>query len=134
MATVRIAYNGKLRTSNEHLRSGSVIRTDAPVDNHGLGEDFSPTDLTATSLGACMLTVMGLKAELNGWEFSSAECEVTKIMASSPRRISEIHVDIKMPESLNPEQRKILELIALMCPVAKSLSDQIQQVVKFEYV
>ncbi|NND94486.1 MAG: OsmC family protein [Flavobacteriales bacterium] len=133
MATSRITYTGNLRTSNEHLRSGSVIRTDAPTDNNGLGEDFSPTDLTATSLGACMLTVMGIKAKSENWELVDVSCEVTKVMTDSPRRISEIHIEIKMPPSLKDGQRKSLERVALACPVAKSLSAEIEQVVRFDY-
>jgi uncharacterized OsmC-like protein len=133
MTTSRITYNGNLRTINEHLRSGSVIRTDAPNDNEGLGEDFSPTDLTATSLGACMLTVMGIKANRKGWDIDGSTCDVKKVMAESPRRISAIIVSIKMPAKLDDEQRKILERVAITCPVAKSLSERVEQVVEFEY-
>ncbi len=134
MATSRISYNGKLRTTNEHISSGSVLTTDAPIDNNGLGQDFSPTDLMATSLGACMLTVMAIKAEKRSWELDGMNCEVTKIMATSPRRISEIHVHIELPKVLSDDQRSIMERVALTCPVAQSLSLDIDQQVEFRYI
>ena len=133
MATSRITYNGNLRTECLHIRSGSVLSTDAPVDNEGLGESFSPTDLTATSLGACMITIMGIKARKNEWELGEIECEVTKIMASDPRRIAEIHVMIHMSSSLDEKQRSILERVARTCPVALSLAGELIQKVEFNY-
>lgn len=133
MATCRITYNGNLRTSSVHLRSGSVIETDAPTDNHGLGEKFSPTDLTAASLGSCMLTVMGIKADLNGWELGRMSCDVTKVMTDAPRRIAAIKIEVDMPRGLTQKQQKLLERVAKECPVALSLSKEIAQEVHFRY-
>ena len=110
MSTVRIGYEGSLRTSCEHSRSGAIIRTDAPVDNRGLGQGFSPTDLVATALGACMITVMGIKAEDKGWSLVDVSCEVLKVMGESPRRIGRIELLITMPAKLEVHQREILEI------------------------
>ncbi|NNC83246.1 MAG: OsmC family protein [Flavobacteriales bacterium] len=134
MATSRIVYNGDLRCSLEHLRSGSVIRSDAPIDNQGLGEDFSPTDLTASSLGACMLTIMGIKARDQGLDIQGARCDVTKTMLDGPRRIGKIRVQIEMPSSVPEDKRKVLEMVAKNCPVALSLSSDIEQQVEFTYI
>ena len=134
MATARIGYEGNLRTSCVHLRSGATLRTDAPVDNHGLGQGFSPTDLVATALGACMITVMGIKAESNSWSLEGVSCEVVKVMGDAPRRIERIELLITMPTKLDETQRQILERIALNCPVAKSLAKELDQSVQFNYV
>src|SRR5580765_6730244 len=99
MATSRITYLGDLRTENVHEKSGVKIITDAPPDNQGKGEAFSPTDLLAASLGSCMLTIMGIKARTNGWNIEGAKIKVTKVMASDPRRVSEIHIEFDMPKS-----------------------------------
>lgn len=134
MTTVQIGYEGNLRTSCEHVKSGAILRTDAPVDNHGLGQGFSPTDLVATALGACMITVMGIKAESNSWSLEGVYCEVVKVMGDTPRRIEKIEVHITMPTKLNDKERQILERTALNCPVAKSLAIELDQVVQFNYI
>lgn len=94
MTTSTVTYNGKLRTTAIHLKSNTQIITDAPVDNHGKGEAFSPTDLLATSLASCMLTIMGIKAESMRLDINDSKAEVTKVMSSDPRRVAEIHVKI----------------------------------------
>ena len=97
MATSKITYNGGLRTSSVHERSGNVIITDAPVDNKGKGEAFSPTDLLATSLGNCMMTIMGIAAEEHGFNIDGATCEITKDMGENPRRVVEIIAVLQFP-------------------------------------
>lgn len=132
--TSKVFYCGELRTKCIHLQSGQTIITDAPTDNNGKGEAFSPTDLTATSLATCMITVMGIKANANGWKIDGAELEVTKVMASEPRRISEIHIKVKMPAGeFDEKSRKILENTAKTCPVALSLHPDIKQLINFEW-
>ena len=132
MATSSIIYTGELRTVATHLQSGIEIITDAPTDNQGKGEAFSPTDLLATSLGCCMLTIMGINARTNGMNIDGTKVEITKIMAANPRRVSEIGVLITLPNnSYSEKERKMLEIAALNCPVAKSLHPDIKQDVKF---
>lgn len=128
MATSTIIYNGQLRTVAKHLQSGIEIITDAPTDNQGKGEAFSPTDLLATSLGCCMLTIMGINANTNGIDIDGTRVEITKIMASNPRRVSEIGVIITLPnKTYSEKEKKMLEIAALNCPVAKSLHPEIKQ-------
>jgi uncharacterized OsmC-like protein len=132
--TSKVFYNGELRTTCTHLQSGQSIITDAPTDNNGRGEAFSPTDLTATSLATCMITVMGIKARANDWNIDGAILEVTKVMASEPRRISEIHIRLIMPaQSFDDKTRKILENTGRTCPVALSLHPDIKQLISFEW-
>ena len=131
--TSTISYLGSLRTSAVHVKSNSEISTDAPTDNNGNGELFSPTDLTATSLGSCMLTVMGIAANAHDIPFKYVDCRIRKVMASSPRRISEIYVDLIIRHKWSDTQKERLESVALNCPVAKSLHPSINQIVKFEY-
>lgn len=134
MPTSKIKYEGQLRTSCVHVQSGTQILTDAPVDNHGKGKAFSPTDLFATSLVSCMFTIMGVTARKNGFEFPAAEAEMQKIMAENPRRVAEIVITIKMPSiSYTDEQKQLLENAAINCPVAKSLNPEIKQRVEFQY-
>jgi len=95
MTTVKTIYLGDLRTENEHLQSGNKIITDAPTDNQGKGEAFSPTDLLATALGNCIMTIMGIKARDNGIDIKGTEIEITKIMASDPRRVAEVVVELR---------------------------------------
>lgn len=130
--TSKVTYLGDLRTECTHLRSGQKFITDAPPDNQGKGEAFSPTDLTATSLATCILTTMAIRArEL---DITGARAEVTKIMASDPRRIIRIEVKITMPKnSFSDRDKKVLESIARTCPVAFSLSEQIEQVIDIEW-
>ncbi len=132
--TSKVHYNGNLRTTCTHLKSGQDIITDAPTDNNGKGEAFSPTDLVATALATCMITVMGIKSRDNGWNIDGAEIDVTKIMESDPRRISEIHVDVRMPAGdFDGKVRKILEKTGRTCPVAMSLHPDIKQIISFNW-
>ncbi|WP_109697266.1 OsmC family protein [Chitinophaga deserti] len=135
MQTAAILYNGELRTSATHLRSGSLIETDAPVDNNGKGERFSPTDLVASALGSCMLTIMGIKARDKGWNIDGTKVGIEKIMGTEPRRITGVKVVFDFPQGLDLDDtaRKILENAALTCPVAKSLHSDIQQDVTFNW-
>jgi putative redox protein len=133
--TSTVNYEGNLRTKTTHMYSGNSIITDAPIDNNGKAEAFSPTDLVATALGSCMMTIMGIYARNNNIVLDNTRLEVTKIMASDPRRISEVHIIFYIPNSnvLDDITRKKLEHAALHCPVAKSLHSDIQQVVQFIY-
>ena len=133
MITAKIQYLGQLRTRCTHIQSNSSIITDAPTDNHGKGEAFSPTDLLATSLVSCMITTMGIAAKKHNIPFNEAEAELLKKMASDPRRVAGIVATIKLPKGLNDEQKEILETAAHNCPVAKSLHPSVEQQVKFEY-
>ena len=130
----QIIYKGDLRTEAEHLASGVKIISDAPVDNHGKGEAFSPTDCVSTSLAQCMITLMGIAANNHEISLGKIAAEVTKTMASDPRRISVIKVDVKI-ENLNysNKDKTILEKAALTCPVAKSLSPDVIQDITFIY-
>ncbi len=129
--TTEIIYNGQLRTSATHIRSGTTIINDAPVDNHGKGEAFSPTDLVATALGTCILTIMGISAQKNDIALQGAKAEVTKVMASDPRRIAKIEVIIKMPPmSYSDQDKQILKQALDNCPVCRSLHSDMKQDIK----
>jgi uncharacterized OsmC-like protein len=116
-----------------HLQSGTEILTDAPTDNHGKGEAFSPTDLVATSLGSCMISIMAIKSKDMDIELKGSTVEVTKIMAAEPRRISEIHVNLKMSIDTDDKTKTILERAAMTCPVFHSLHPDIEKVVTFNW-
>lgn len=131
--TARVVYKGNLRTEATHLQSGSTIITDAPVDNHGKGEAFSPTDTVATALATCMITVMGIKAEEMQISLEGTTAEITKTMASNPRRISKIEVNLQFPESYSEKHTKILENTARTCPVLESLHPEIEKLITFSY-
>ncbi|MFM6934256.1 MAG: OsmC family protein [Flavobacteriales bacterium] len=133
MATARISYLGNLRTSCEHLASGTKIITDAPVDNHGKGEAFSPTDLVATSLASCMMTIMGIYCQEHGISFDSCEATIEKIMGSGPRRISKIvvHMDLS-GNGWEEETRKKVIMAGRACPVAKTLEGNVE--FEFNYI
>ena len=134
MATSRTIYLGELRTENEHIRSGQKIITDAPVDNQGKGEAFSPTDLVATALSDCMMTIMGIKARDKGLDLRGTTIETTKIMTSEPRRIGEIVVEITFPKNdFSEKEKTILEAVTKTCPVALSLHSEIKQTVRFNW-
>lgn len=135
MPTSTVKYLGELRSEAVHVQSNKVILTDAPRDNHGKGEAFSPTDLTATSLACCMISIMGIAARKDGMTpIDGARAEVTKVMVPDPRRIGEIHVRIFMPQgNYSDRERTIYENAALTCPVAKSLHPDIKQVVEFNW-
>ncbi|MDP4645539.1 MAG: OsmC family protein [Akkermansiaceae bacterium] len=129
MVKINLSYKGGLRCSATHAPSGNVITTDAPVDNNGKGEAFSPTDLVATALGACMATVMGIVAERKEISLEGMAVEVRKFMSEdSPRRISKLEVDIKMPLPASHPERKLLESAARGCPVHHSLHPEIETV------
>jgi len=135
MDTARIIYDGDLVTTATHVRSGSAIHTDAPVDNHGKGSAFSPTDLMCVSLATCILTTMGISAQAKGIPFRSAITRVVKHMASDPRRVARIEVHIELTAAdLGPKERIMLERIAHTCPVARSLHPDIIQETTFTYV
>ena len=133
MTTAKVTYQGNLRTQSIHLQSNNQIITDAPIDNHGKGEAFSPTDLLASSLASCMLTIMGIKADSMDLDISGTTAEVTKVMAAEPRRVSEVHIEIQFQQAFDARTQKVLEQAALNCPVAKSVHPDIQQVVNFHY-
>jgi uncharacterized OsmC-like protein len=133
MPTSKVTYIGDLRTSSIHLQSGSEIITDAPTDNNGKGEAFSPTDSIANGLASCMFTVMGIKAHEMGVDFSDSTAEVTKIMAAEPRRISEIHVSFDMNLAADEKTKTILERTAMTCPVFYSLHPDIIKVIVFNW-
>ena len=134
MATSKITYTGGLRTAAIHLKSGSEIITDAPVDNQGKGEAFSPTDLLATSLGNCMLTIVGIAARTHGFNVDGTSAEVTKIMGENPRRVIEIVVNLQFPaNNYSDKEKEIIERSAKTCPVAFSLHPDIRQELVFTY-
>lgn len=133
MLTSQVKYLGSLRTEGLHIQSGKVIITDAPKDNHGQGEAFSPTDLAATSLASCMITVMGITAGRDGHTpIDGVVAEVKKVMYPDPRRIGEIHVKLIFPpNNYSDKEKKIYEHTALTCPVGKSLHPDLKQVIEF---
>ena len=133
MATSNVTYLGDLRTSSIHLQSGSEIISDAPIDNKGKGEAFSPTDTVANGLASCMFTVMGIKAREMDVDFSGSTAEVTKLMVADPRRISEIHVTFNMNLEADEKTKTILERTALTCPVFYSLHPDIEKVITFNW-
>ncbi len=126
--TSQIIYDGNLRTVATHLQSGTVIETDAPTDNQGKGERFSPTDLVATALGNCMLTIMGIKAKDMNVNLDGTKIDITKIMMTDPRRIGEIKVIFNFPGNVKADekQKTILERAAITCPVFESLHPDMQ--------
>ncbi len=127
-------YLGELRTQSTHLKSSDTIITDAPVDNNGKGNAFSPTDLVASALCSCMTTVMGICAEKNNFELPGSTAYVTKIMESHPRRISKIIIEINFDNNdLSDQQMQKLVTVAKGCPVAQSLSSDLIQEVKFNF-
>jgi uncharacterized OsmC-like protein len=134
MATVDTSYLGELRCKSTHVKTGSSLITDAPVDNCGKGSTFSPTDLIATALLNCMITVMGIHANKQDWAFKVLDAKALKEMAINPRRVSGVEIKITIDGSgLNSEMRRELTQIGLNCPVAKSLSAELRQTVKIGY-
>ena len=127
MITSKVTYLGNLRNSCEHIASGTKIITDAPVDNHGKGSTFSPTDLMATSYASCMITIIGIYCNNHDLKFEHAEAEVTKVMGSNPRRISKIvlHLDL-VGNGWNEEEQKRVLAAGRACPVAKTLGDNVE--------
>lgn len=133
MTTSKVIYQGNLRTEATHLQSNNKIITDAPKDNHGNGEAFSPTDLVATSLASCMMTIMGIKAVDMGLDLNGMSADVEKIMSANPRRIAEIVVNINVALALSEKEQKILEAAAHTCPVSQSLHPETKQTISFHY-
>jgi uncharacterized OsmC-like protein len=132
--TAIVEYLGDLRTKAIHLKSGEAIITDAPTDNQGKGEAFSPTDLVATALGNCMLTVMGIKARDMNVDIKGATISITKIMGTEPRRIVEIIATFALKKhQLNEKEKAILENTARTCPVFYSLHPEIKKTISFEW-
>ena len=137
MPTVKTIYLGDLRTDSTHLQSGNKLITDAPTDNMGKGEAFSPTDLLATATGTCMITTMAIVAQKDGITLDNSEVEVTKIMTQTPpRRIARLEINLKMKSNivLSSEQIKNLENTAHKCPVSLSLHPDVEQVLTFEWM
>lgn len=133
--TSKIIYSGNLHTEATHIKSGTTIQTDAPTDNNGKGECFSPTDLVATALGSCMITLMGITANKHNLNIEGTECEIEKIMESNPRRIGEIKVRMKMKGSaaFSQKEKNLLHNAAMTCPVFQSLSEQMKKTVTFTW-
>ena len=134
MATSKITYQGNLRTEAIHIKSGAKIITDAPTDNQGKGEAFSPTDLVATALGSCMLTIIGIKARDKNIDIEGATVTITKIMSSEPRKISEVIVEFSFENKTYTEKEKVIIMnCAKTCPVALSLDKSIKQSLMFNF-
>jgi uncharacterized OsmC-like protein len=132
METVRTVYIGDLRTKAMHVKSGEQLLTDAPEDNNGKGEYFSPTDLLATSLGCCILTIMGIAAEKHNFDITGTTLNTSKIMGVNPRRVVELILNFTFPHNKYSEkERKILELSAKECPVANSLHPDVIRSINF---
>ena len=134
MSTSKIIYKNNLRTEAQHIASGQKIITDAPLDNNGKGEAFSPTDLIATALASCMITIMAIAAEKNGINLLETSASVKKIMGTNPRTISDVIIEITMSKDLDLKDRKRLEKAALACPVHKSLHPDMNKEITFSYV
>ena len=134
MTTINTFYLGELRTENEHLQSGNKVITDAPTDNQGKGEYFSPTDLLATALGSCIMTIMGIKARDNNIDITGTQIEVTKIMASDPRRVAEVIVEFTFPKKgYTKEEKELVESVAGTSPVPLSLHPDLKQTISFNW-
>jgi uncharacterized OsmC-like protein len=131
--TSKITYLGDLRTSSVHLQSGTEILSDAPTDNNGKGEAFSPTDLVANALGSCMMTIMAIKSKDLDVDLVGSTIEITKVMNAEPRRIGKIIVDIKMAAVATEKEQTILERAAMTCPVFFSLHPEIQKEIRFSW-
>ena len=131
METARTKYIGDLRTEIIHIRSSSIITTDAPVDNKGKGENFSPTDMVASALGSCIFTIMGIAAREHGFSIDGSSCKITKIMTDNPRKIGEIKIEFDLTGYIyTDKQKRILEYCVKTCPVALSLNESVFQNVK----
>lgn len=134
MSTITTVYTGNLRTQATHLASGNTLITDAPVDNNGRGEAFSPTDLVCASLGSCMMTIMGIVAARHELKLEGTRIEITKIMAADPRRIAEVILEFTLPpNNFSDKDRTLLEHAARTCPVALSLHPDLKQTLRFIY-
>lgn len=134
MVKVEAVYTGQKHTKISHGPSGAIIETDAPRDNNGKGEAFSPTDLTAAALGSCLLTVMAISAERDGLNMDGAKAQVTKEMAANPRRVAKLTVEVTMPKGIPQSEHTRLETIGRNCPVSKSLSELLQADIRFHWM
>jgi uncharacterized OsmC-like protein len=132
--TSKVTYLGDLRTSSIHLQSGSEIISDAPLDNNGKGEAFSPTDTVANALASCMMTVMGIKASDLNLDFKGSTAAVTKIMQAEPRRINTIEIVFEMNIATDEKTKMILERTAMTCPVFLSLNPEIEKRISFNWL
>ncbi|MBC8345582.1 MAG: OsmC family protein [Candidatus Marinimicrobia bacterium] len=128
-----VEYFGDLRTEAVHLDSGERIITDAPKDNEGKGEAFSPTDLVATSLASCMITIMGIKANQHDINIIGTKAEIVKEMAADPRRIQTININIYFPQLYSKKEQQLLERSAFTCPVINSLGQDVNKIITFHY-
>lgn len=134
MITVKSKYEGGLRTSAEHVKSGNLFQTDAPLDNNGKGETFSPTDTVAAALASCMMTVMAIDGEKQGIDMSGMRTETTKVMSAEPRRIAALKIDFYWDDCQASEaERETLKDIGRNCPVALSLSENLRQEINFHF-
>jgi putative redox protein len=134
MPTIKSIYQGQLRTQSTHVQSGNTLITDAPTDNNGKGEAFSPTDTVAAALSSCMMTIMGIIAEREHIDMTGLKADATKLMASDPRRISEIQIDFSWPDApVTEEQGTKLKRAAIKCPVALSLHPDLKQTIQFDF-
>lgn len=134
MTTATTLYLGSLRTEATHTRSGQKIITDAPIDNNGKGEAFSPTDMVSAALSSCMMTLMGMLAERENIDLTGLKAEVVKIMAANPRKIAEIQIIFSHPSLVATDvQKEKLRRAALTCPVALSLADSVKQTITFNF-
>lgn len=132
--TIQTIYTGELRTQATHLASQNTIITDAPLDNNGKGEAFSPTDLLAASLGSCMLTIMGIAANTHGFSIDGTKISIAKIMAANPRRVGEIIIDFSFPANIySDKERLLIEKAAASCPVALSLHPDLKQTINLNW-
>lgn len=134
MTTSKVTYLGELRTECTHQASGNHFITDAPVDNYGKGEAFSPTDTVATALASCMFTIMGIKSQELQLDLSGSQAKVTKHMSANPRRISKIEISFQIKGVSEVKHRTLLERVAATCPVAASLHLDIEQQISFTYI
>ena len=134
MTTIKTTYLGDLRTENIHIQSGSKIITDAPTDNRGRGEGFSPTDMLATALANCIMTIMGIKAMDNDIDIVGTEIEVTKIMDSKPRRVAEVVMEFNFPpKGYSEEEKRMIESVAGISPVPLSVNPDLKQTIQFNW-
>jgi putative redox protein len=135
MAQMKAVYLGELRTEAEHIKSGNKIIVDAPTDNNGKGEAFSPTDLVCSALASCMITIMGIVANRENLDIRGLRVDIEKVMAQNPRKIAEIKLDFAMPATvqLTDKQKEVLKRAAHTCPVALSLDPSVKQTVNFNF-
>jgi uncharacterized OsmC-like protein len=134
MNTFKIKYKGDLRTTAIHLDSGSEINTDAPKDNHGLGETFSPTDMVCTALASCILTIMAIAVERDNIDIKGTTAVVKKTMGKNPRRIAKIDIDLTFPREYDQKTKTVLERAAYNCPVHHTLSETVEKNISFKYL